>query len=284
MRPHRVLFVAIGVGIPDLIQPMRRPALAEVVGIEQAVDKRVIGGSGVDVCRARRQSRQVEERPAHQGIGRRFRRRLQALPLEPCEDERINRIADPVRVAHLGHCRPPIRAKRPMPWTRLGIRRLVGHSPLRTLGDPRTERVDILPRQWVAGRHSLKAVQAFKAFDQDTCGSVSRRDDGPGHAAPKGIVPAVQPQAALLQGLAVADYAVLPEQRLDIVCERHLRADRKTHQCRKRSQGQSLGSHGIIVHLPHRPIKSLTRSGRLARASLDPVLQAPGRPPASCLR
>ena len=118
-RLFAVALVAVGLGVADHVQPEARPALAVLRPGQQAVEqgfvstRRCVGHERLDLLRRRRQTDQVEIRPADQRplVGRRVR--LQPLFFQLRQHERVDRVGHPIPVLHVRHRGPTDRLKRP---------------------------------------------------------------------------------------------------------------------------------------------------------------------------
>ena len=107
-RARSVDIVAVGIGVPSLVEPGARPPFAEMGRSQQAIDGtfisicRPIGQKGVDLTGRGRQTDQVETRPAQQCRTIGFRRGSQPAPIEPSLDKAVDRIASPAWIRDVG--------------------------------------------------------------------------------------------------------------------------------------------------------------------------------------
>ena len=107
-RARAVNAVAVGVGVAGGVEPVLAPPLAVVRAGEQAVDLLLVGVGGpviqelVQFLRSRRQAGQVQADAAQERGLWRFGRRLDPFLFESREDEPVDRVAAPGRVAHRG--------------------------------------------------------------------------------------------------------------------------------------------------------------------------------------
>ena len=101
VRAFQVEFVAVGIGIADDIEPALRPALAVVLGLEQAIDHlrigigRMVGEEQVDFSGSGRQTDEVQRDSAQQALFARQGGRFQILRVEGVQQKRIDRCSDP---------------------------------------------------------------------------------------------------------------------------------------------------------------------------------------------
>ena len=112
MIPALVLVVAVGIAVVDDVEPVPAPSLAVSGRGEQPIDQLLVGIRGVvaeepvDLLGRRRQAVQVEGEAADQGPAIGLGAVMQPLGLQPAEDERVDRRADPGPLTHRGQRRP----------------------------------------------------------------------------------------------------------------------------------------------------------------------------------
>ena len=129
--------IAVGVGVARGVEPADRHPLAEPGRGQQAVDDllvRVRAGVAlerIDLGEGRRQAGQVERHAAEQDAALGLGRRREPLALQPGQDEGVDRVADPLLAADPGNRRALRRDERPV------------RLPLRPLGDPAADRLDL---------------------------------------------------------------------------------------------------------------------------------------------
>ena len=174
--PHAALgvgLVAVGVGIAGGVQPTNGHALPVAGRVEQPVDGPLIRFVGrvlqkaVHDLRLGRKAGQVQRGPADErgriGLGR----RLQPGPFQTGQNESVNGIPDPLRIADGRRFRPYGGTERPVVL------------PVGALIDPAPEELllmirEALPR--VARRHSGQAVPRVHPVDEAAPLRVSRND------------------------------------------------------------------------------------------------------------
>ncbi len=251
--PDRVLAgVAFGVGVAGHVEPVSAPALAVARRVEQPVDQALVGvgpcvgEEGAHLVRRRRQSGEVERRPADEGapVGRDGER--QAVRPQLLQQEGVDGISDLRR--RIGNPRrggPAHRLEGPE-GTLLGRDEVAGDllrlgaGRLRTAGDPAREDGLLLRRELLlARRHFLRD----DALNQQAVVGLSGDDRRPRIAALNDEAP--QPQvefAAQLVGLAVALEAVRLEDRAGVFLESECRV--RGRRGANGGAGQQHGQHG----------------------------------------
>ena len=195
---------------------------------EQAVDQLLVGqrvrvgDEGVDLLRRRRQADQVEREPADQGAAVGLRRRRQAFRLEPGQDERVDRVADPARVG-AGQCPAQPAGGAAAATTSPGARRAAHRRrhrarrrrrrSMRGAGPP--------PRRSAArrGRHPLRRVGAGQALDERAVRTPPGTITGP-ESPPRSGQPSIQPEPAALLVGAVTRGTRTRKDRLDVPATR----------------------------------------------------------------
>ena len=137
VRHVGVALVARGVGVPRQVEPVARPPFTVARIVEQPIDEPFVGkraavvDEGIGDLRLRRHAEQVEVQPAHQRAALGQGCRLDAVGLQPGEDERVNRVADPVGVRHPRRRHRGNRRERPS----LGLIRLARRTQQQRGGD-----------------------------------------------------------------------------------------------------------------------------------------------------
>ena len=172
-RAQRVRAEAGRVRVAGHVEPDPRPAFAVVRTGQQAVHValvgigRGIGLEGLDLLGGRRQTDQVErDAPRQLRAGRRLRRR-QPLGVESRQQERVDRVAHPARVAHLRLRGPLGDHEGPV----LGVGR--------TVRDPAAQELDLMvgqPLGRLLGRHALPLVGRADALEQQAAVGIARHD------------------------------------------------------------------------------------------------------------
>ncbi len=250
--PHHAISVdgvAVGVGIPCLVEPVPAPALAVMRIGKQAVHGGIdrglgIGGVGVEkgvqFLRGRRQAGEVEVQAAQERGGGGFGGRRDALGLQTREDEPIERRAHPGVVRHGGWLGTRKREKGPVAF--------VG----RALFDPAAQRGDIGfgQRRLFGGRrrHHIVGVVTEDADEQFAALGMPGHDGG--RAAfqfHRRALEGVQPQAAFALFLirAVALEAGVGQQRADVAVEAHIGGRGGKHEAEQEAEeGQPAQRHG----------------------------------------
>ncbi len=206
--------VADAVRVANEVEPEERHALAEAGRSEQAVDLPLVGVlprvrlEGADLLRRGRQAREVEAEAADELRARGLGRGAQARLLDSRENEGVDRVSGPTRVASGGRRRSHGRDVGPV------------RLPLGAFRDPAPQRRDLLGREPCATalreRHPSLLVRVEQAGDER---ALVRRTGHDGHRA-RGEralrdLLAVEPQAGLAGGLVgtVAREAVLGQDR-----------------------------------------------------------------------
>ena len=179
-RPHAAIavdVVAVRVGIPGGVEPRHGHPLAIVRRLQERIDApfvgvgRTVGEKGVELGRRRWQPRQVVGDAAKESRLVGLLRRLEALGLEPGEDEAVDRIPDPVVLPEsIGRRR--LRAHR----RRVGPVRI----PFGAFVNPAPQQLDLFGRQRVPGigrRHPLLGIGVGDPLDQHAPGCAPGHDD-----------------------------------------------------------------------------------------------------------
>src|SRR5207245_856118 len=95
-----VALVPVGLGVADQVEPVPSPSLSIGGTRQQLVDERLDAGGILEkrflLGGGRGQAIEIEVETAHQSAGFGRGGGLPAASLQPGEDERIDRIADPV--------------------------------------------------------------------------------------------------------------------------------------------------------------------------------------------
>ena len=192
--PHAALgigLVAVGVGIAGGVQPTNGHALPVAGRVEQPVDGPLVRLTGrvlqkaVQVLPLGRKAGQVQRDPADErgriGLGR----RLQPGPFQTGQNESVDGIPDPLRVADG-------RGLRPLGWTERPV-----VLPVGALIDPAPEELFLMIREAlsrVARRHSGQAVRRVHPADEAAPLRVSRKDGKAAAQIGQSAVPRVQAQ------------------------------------------------------------------------------------------
>ena len=258
-----VAVIAHRVGEPDQVEPGHRHPLAIMGRGQEPVDHLLvcvgggIGLEGVDLLGRRRQADQVEAESADQGPTVGLGRGLDAPGLERGEDEGVDRILDPGRLANCRDRRPPDRLISP-----------VGLIP-GTLGDPSLEQLFLDGRELLGrpGRgHDLAGIVAQDSSDQLALLHV-RRDD---RALGQGDLAEVESEVGLAVGLVgtVAKVAVLGQDRPDVAVE----LDRPARpglslECHEQGHqdGDRSGMNTVSIHRREALDRGVGRAGGEAR-------------------
>lgn len=222
-RPHLSAGVRVDaarVGEARGVEPRLRHAFGVTRSVrllgEEALDEPLVG-IGTDVAlervefgRRRRQTREVEEQAPRERRATRLTARGDSLGLEPREDEAIDCVATPSRVAHGGQC-----------WFRRcdeGPMRFV----VRTGLDPTAQRVALgLGDRALAardGRHALVRILGVHALEHEARVRIPGHDRGASAALGRRAVERVEAQLGLALGRirSVAREAAVREDRTDV--------------------------------------------------------------------
>ena len=214
--PGEVVLIAVGVGVAGAVEPVAGHRLAVPRGGEQAVDqplvgvRGVIGQEGVDLGEGRGDAEEVQRQAADQGRLVGLGGGLQALALQPGQDEAVDRVpgavgeADGRRLGTLRGFEGPVLA------------------PRRPLVDPAGEGRHLLGRERLAGlrrRHLLLGVVGDEPSDQLAVVGLAGLDDRV--LGPERPLADVEPEVGLAGAgvRPVAEEAVFGEDGEDVAAE-----------------------------------------------------------------
>ena len=196
VRFQLIALVAARLGKADKVEPVPRPAFAVLLGSKQTINQLLVGlgvfvaDKCVDLFSSGRQAQQVKVRAANERALVGQRRGFEVALLKLGQNERIDRVADPVRLLHRRHRRAFHRLQRPpvQPAAHIG-RFLINiyfppRRPLSALGDPAFQQDDLGLRQLL--RLPARFRRHFTdhhPFDQQAVGHLAAGDDVSGIAA-----------------------------------------------------------------------------------------------------
>ena len=269
-----VFFVAVRVRVTGGVQPPTRPVLAVLGRGQQPLHELPVGiralvrEEGVDFLDGGRQADQVQAHPTEERELVRAPGGLQPGPLQPRHHKLIDGVVDVFLRPHLGRRGPLDGLEGPVQRRGIDLRvRRVG-----ALVDPRSQDGDCLGLQTVARRwHDPLRVLPSDESDQSALGALAGDDGRAGLPALEDGGAAVQPQAPLLIGGAVAGIARARQDRLHVPLEidlplqrlgaaalragdcqgRHGHAD-QTHQYQ---EGDSFHATHPVVNSTHPPTR-----------------------------
>jgi len=167
------------VRVPGEIQPWARPPFPVVRGREQSVDDFLVSlwafvsEKGVYFLERRWKSDEIEAQATDPGLFRGFHRRGEPFLLEPGEDEPVDGVSDPRRVAHLRKIGTPGLHVGPMfrRWGCLRRGEIAGRDPLANESDR------FLGKGFGAERHR-RLVESEKTSQDRAVLRVPRNDGG----------------------------------------------------------------------------------------------------------
>jgi hypothetical protein len=259
--PRLVVLVALGVGEPGHVQPVRGHPLPVPLAFQEPIGHPLVSvGRGVleEVVRllgCRRQAGQVERDAAQPHLPRGLRRRLEPLVLQPGADERVDWIND---------C-----GLRTRDWGLLEGRQGPRLAPPGPLVDPALDGVDLLGGQLAVGlrrRHPLVGVLGGQSADQLALAALAGDNDGLAVADAEGPLLGVEAELGLAGLLvrAVAEEAVVRQDGQHVAAEVHRRVGGAGRQRDEGEEQQAGGSgHGarggdgrsgwdvLVVYAPH---------------------------------
>ena len=211
-----IFFVAIAIRVARQVEPVARPLLAVVRGIEQPVHIALVGvgarvgGEFAYLFGSGRQAGEVETDAAQQGELGGFGRGRDALLFQAGEDEIVDFVARPGAIAHRGR-------RGPLNFLEAPVRGAGG--PLHALIDPGAQQSDLVGGEVRAHRRHEFVAGPGDAQDEAALRALARDDVLAGGAPLEGGLLGIQAQAAHLLLRAVAGVAAFGEQRFDIAGE-----------------------------------------------------------------
>ena len=229
-----ILVVAGRVRIAGNVQPMAAPALAVRRRCEQALHHALVSSRGsileerLRLCRSRRQSRQVECRPAQpsQLVGRRVG--LQAVLLHLGQHEAVDRILVPGGIVHCWRIAMNHRLERPVVLLLVGEDALLAlrdhglvlfcPGPWSAPQDPVAQDRQLVVGKLAAGRH-LDASLVADDREQAAGLRILRRDQRSLVAGLQEALHVRKVDVAALQLSVVADLALRDQQRAHMLLE-----------------------------------------------------------------
>ena len=171
----------------------------------------------VDLLRRRRQAEQIEAEASQQGHAVGFGSRQEFLPVEPGENEGVDRIAEPCGVVHLRKLRSHDWLEGPVVAAPPTADDLFVGRELGSLGDPFLDQRDLgrLQRRLLVG-HPFDVVGAGEDLEQQAFLGLPRHDPSTSVTAPGGQPPGIGPETRHDLLRPVTTVAVSGQQRLDL--------------------------------------------------------------------